>query len=197
MRRHHLALPATLAAVAAVLALGCGQGKAPANAGAKESAAKAMQAESAKTAAAPAEKGDMSKLDTFELRIQQYADRIALAADRGEGMGIVYNSMNAIGTCLKGGEKEIELLKKEAVPANAEKLATIEKNHKAAQAAYEKLGAELKKDPISRAGVINASYALSDAATLALGQTPKKHPVVKTASEESKPAAEKAAPEAK
>ncbi len=195
MRRHHLALPATLAAVAAVLAWGCGQSKAPANAGAQANAAAAVAAESAK--AAPAEKGDMSKLETFELRIQQYADRIALAADRGEGMGIVYNSMNAIGTCLKGGEKEIELLKKDAVPADAQKLATIEKNHQAAQAAYEKLGAELKKDPISRAGVINASYALSDAAVLALGQTPKKHPVVKTASEGTKATEEKAAPEAK
>ncbi len=187
MRRLHLARPAT--AVAAVLVLGCGQGKAPAKAGADSTgaAASAPQSQAAQPAAATP-KGDMTTLMTFEERIQEYADRIALAADKGESMGIVYNSMNYIGDCLKGGAKHLEWLKKSAGPADQEKLATIEKHHAEAQAAYEKLGAELKKDPISKAGVMRASYALSDAAVLAQGKTPAKHPIIKTEG------AEKAAP---
>lgn len=191
MRRLHLALPAT--AVAAMLVLGCGQGKAPANAGAGSMGAAASAPTSqAAQPAAPTPKGDMTTLMTFEQRIQEYADRIALAADKGESMGIVYNSMNYIGDCLKGGAKHIEWLKKGAGPADQAKLATIEQHHAEAQAAYEKLGAELKKDPISKIGVIKASYTLSDAATLAQGKTPAKHPTFKE--DAAKPAAEKAAP---
>ena len=32
---------------------------------------------------------------------------------------------------------------------------------------------------VSRAGVLRASYALSDAAALAQGKTPAKHPIIK------------------
>lgn len=135
-----------------------------------------------KAAPAPALKGNLQTLLLFEQRIQQYADRIAIAADRGEGMGIVNNSMNAIGTSLKGAEKHLQALQAAPqTPADAKKLAAVAKNHAAAQKAYEGLGAELKKDPVSRAGVLRASYALSDAATLAQGKTPAKHPIIKVA----------------
>lgn len=135
-----------------------------------------------KAAPAPAMKGNMQTLLLFEERIQQYADRIAIAADRGEGMGIVANSMNAIGTCLKGADKHIEALQKAPqTPADAKKLAAVAKSNAAAHKAYENLGDELKKDPVSRAGVLRASYALSDAAAVAQGKTPAKHPIIKVA----------------
>ena len=160
MRAVHVALLATLIAV-------------PAAAQRKPVAPPAQKA-------APAMKGNLQTLLLFEERIQQYADRIAIAADRGEGMGIVANSMNAIGTSLKGAEKHLAALQAAPqTPADAKKLALVAKNHATAQKAYEGLGAELKKDPVSRAGVLRASYALSDAAALAQGKTPAKHPIIK------------------
>ncbi len=179
MRPLHLPLPTMVAAVAAALVLGCGQGKSSANAGAKDTTKVAAGQPADTGAKAPTPKGDMQTLMVFEERIQEYADRIALAADRGESMGLVYNSMNYISDCLKGGAKHLEWLKNGASPDMLAKLTTIEKHHAEAQAAYEKLGAELKKDPISKAGVMKASYALSDAAVLAQGKTPAKHPIIK------------------
>lgn len=133
-----------------------------------------------KAAPAPAVKGNLQTLLLFEERIQQYADRIAIAADRGEGMGIVNNSMGALGTSLKGAEMHLKALQASPQPpADAKKIAVIAKYHPTVQAQYEALGAELKKDPVSRAGVMRAVYGLSDAATLAQGKTPPKHPIIK------------------
>jgi len=164
MRAVHVALLATLIAVPA--------------AAQKKPVAPPRSAQ--KAAPAPALKGNMQTLLLFEERIQQYADRIAIAADRGEGMGIVNNSMNAIATSLKGADAHLKALQAAPqTPADAKRLVALAKNHANAHTQFEALGAELKKDPVSRAGVLRTSYGLSDAAALAQGKIPAKHPIIK------------------
>jgi hypothetical protein len=133
-----------------------------------------------KAAPAPAMKGNMQTLLVFEQRIQEYADRVSIAADRGESMAIVNNSMNAIAQCLKGADKHLTALQAAPqTPADAKKLAQVAKFHAQAHTQFEALGAELKKEYASRASVLRISYALSDAAVQAQGKVPPKHPVIK------------------
>ncbi len=133
-----------------------------------------------KAAPLPARRGDMNTLLQYELRTQQWADRVALAADRGESMGNVDYYVRTTSQSLHGGEIELKLLQRQVTPADAQKLATIAQHHAAAQKAFDALRAELNvkdRNP-SKATVMKLAFQVSDEATLAQGKTPPKHPII-------------------
>jgi len=132
-------------------------------------------------AAPPAMKGDKNTLMLFELRAQQYADRMVSAADKGESIATVDFLLRNMSTSLHGAELHLKALQASATPAQAKELAVVAQHHVAAQKAFDALRAELNskdRDP-SRATVMRLSYQVSDEATLAQGKKPPKHPIIK------------------
>jgi len=132
-------------------------------------------------AAPPAIKGNKATLLIFEERVQQYADRIASAADKGEGMAMVNYLVMNCSQSLHGGEVHLKALQPTATGAEAKSLAVIAQHHATAQKAFDALRAELNvkdRNP-SRATVMRLAYQLSDEAMLAQGKKPPKHPIIK------------------
>lgn len=125
-------------------------------------------------------KDEFAKLMTFELRTQQWADRLATAADKGESMPIVDMSMRNTSTSLHGGELLIAALDAAAKPQEKAQLNPVAMHHKLAQQAFDDLRAETKKEYPSRANVLRLAYKISDEAILAQGKKPPKHPIIKT-----------------
>ncbi len=141
-----------------------------------------VQQKAAPTAAAPKVKGDRNTLMLYELRIQQYADRMVAAADKGESIAIVDYLLRNMSSSLKGGEAHLKALQATANPEQAKDLAVVAQHHYAAQKAFDALRTELNvkdRDP-SRATAMRLSYQISDEAALAQGKKPVKHPVIKT-----------------
>lgn len=133
-----------------------------------------------KAAPLPARKGDMNTLMLFELRVQQYADRIAAGADRGEDFNTINYLVRNCSQSLHGGEVELRLLQSQAKSGD-KTLAPIAQHHAAAQKAFDAMRAEFNvtgRDP-SKATVMKLAFQLSDEATLAQGKKPAKHPVIK------------------
>ncbi len=133
-----------------------------------------------KAAPLPARKGDMNTLLLFELRVQQYADRIAQGVDRREDMNTIGYLVRNCSQSLHGGEVELRLLQAQAKPGD-KTLAPIAQHHAAAQKAFEAMRAELNvkdRNP-SKATVMKLAFQVSDEATLAQGKTPAKHPIIK------------------
>ncbi len=131
-----------------------------------------------KAAPLPARKGDMKTLLLFELRVQQYADRIAAGADKGEDMATIDYLVRNCSQSLHGGEVELRLLQRQNEP----NLAVVAQHHAAAQKAFDAMRAELnvKDRSPSKATVMKAAFLVSDEATLAQGKKPPKHPIIKT-----------------
>ncbi len=127
-------------------------------------------------------KGDIKTLLIFEERAQQYADRLASAADKGESMATVDYLVRTTSQILHDGQKYITGLQTTPLtPAQTKQLASIAQHHAAAQKAFDGLRNELNvkdRNP-SRATVMKLAFQLSDEATLAQGKTPPKHPIVK------------------
>ncbi len=127
-------------------------------------------------------KGDVKTLLVFEERAQQYADRLAAAADKGESMGTVDYLVRTESQILHDGQKYIDGLRTTQLnPADAKKLALIAQHHAAAQKAFDALRAELNvKDRNPKRGTVEKlCFLLSDEAMLAQGKTPPKHPIIK------------------
>ncbi len=138
-----------------------------------------------KAAPLPARKGDMNTLMQFELRAGQWADRVAVAAERGESMDNVDYYVRTTSQSLHGGDIELRLLQRQVTGADAQKLAVVAQHHAAAQKAFEALRAELNvkdRNP-SKATVMKLAYQISDEATLAQGKKPPKHPIIKSEGE--------------
>ncbi|HEX9108075.1 MAG TPA: hypothetical protein VF832_12620 [Longimicrobiales bacterium] len=127
-------------------------------------------------------KGDIKTLLVFEERAQQYADRLVVAADKGENMNTVNYLVTTTSRILHDGQKYLDGLKTTPLsPADAKRLGTIQQHHTLAQKAFDNLRAELNvKDRNPKRGtVMKLSYQLSDEAMLAQGKTPPKHPIIK------------------
>ncbi len=132
-------------------------------------------------AAPPAFKGDKARLMVFELRTQQYADRLVVAADKGESMATVDYLVRTISQTLHGGDLEVRALQAQTTGPAAADIAKIAQHHALANKAFQALRAELNvkdRNP-KRATVMNLAYKLSDEAALAQSKTPAKHPIVK------------------
>ncbi len=135
-----------------------------------------------KAAPLPARKGDMKTLLLFELRVQQYADRIAAGADKGEDMATVDYLVRNCSQSLHGGDVELKLLQRGASPSDLKTLTPILQHHALAQKAFDAMRAELNvkdRNP-SKATVMKLAFQVSDEATLAQGKKPPKHPIIKT-----------------
>jgi hypothetical protein len=125
-------------------------------------------------------KDNVDKLMLFELRAQQYADRLAIAADKGEGMAMVDYSMRNCSTSLHGGELLLAGLAAAGTPAQKKNLDLVMQHHQLAQKAFDDLRAETKREYPSRANVLRLAYKISDEAMLAQGKKPPKHPIIKS-----------------
>lgn len=125
-------------------------------------------------------KDEMAKLMLFELRAQQYADRIASAADKGEGMAVVDYSMRNTSTSLHGGGLQLKAMQAVANAAQQKELAPIAQHHAAAQKAFDDLRAEMKKEYPSRPNVLRLAYRIADEGYLAQGKKPPKRPIIKS-----------------
>ena len=125
-------------------------------------------------------KANIDKLMLFELRVQQYADRLAIAADKGEGMAMVDYSMRNCSTSLHGGALLLQGLVTAATPAQKKDLDVVAQHHRLAQKAFDDLRAETKREYPSRANVLRQAYKISDEAMLAQGKKPPKHPIIKS-----------------
>ena len=124
-------------------------------------------------------KENVDKLMLFELRAQQYADRLAIAADKGEGMAMVDYSMRNCSTSLYGADRLLASLATAANPAQKKNLDVVAQHHRAAQKAFDDLRAETKREYPSRPNVLRLAYKISDEAMLAQGKKPPKHPIIK------------------
>ncbi len=127
-------------------------------------------------------KGDVKTLLIFEERAQQYADRLAVSADKGESMATVDYLVRTESQILHDGQKYITGLQTtQLTPADSKRLAGIAQHHAAAQRAFDNLRAELNvKDRDPRRGtVMKLAFQVSDEAMLAQGKTPPKHPIIK------------------
>jgi len=133
------------------------------------------------TKAAPF-KGDIKTMLVWEQRSQQYADRLAVAADKGESMDFVGTLVRTESQILHDGQKYINGLQTiQLGAADAKRLATIAQHHAAEQKAFEAMRAELNVEGRSpkRGTVMKLCFQLSDEAALAQGLTPAKHPIIK------------------
>ncbi len=131
---------------------------------------------------APKVPADKNTFLVYELRVQQYADRLADAADAGESMSTVDYLVRNTSSSLKGAGAYLAALQAAATPAQAKELAVTAQHHAAAQKAFNALRAELNvtdRNP-SKATVMKLAFQISDEANLAQGKKPGKHPIIKT-----------------